>query len=260
MNSTWRISTSSSTRSGAGEIRVTEATTTAASPFADGLIWRQINTHMYEDDSPVSGKASGLSGELLKEVLFSTRLRPRIPDALIASLTAKLQRTAPGYAPRSAEDLLDWTKERLFIPRAEWEALIAAIERDREIAADEAVASIRKKIAAIRLPGASADGVCALENLARIAGAFRTNLEGLDARDLLSAEPLSAEVTALVENLRREDSLSPRGSGRRAPSRSSSCSGSPSTDPSGNRPSGRSSASMNPPSTRRSPGLPNRRR
>ena len=100
-----------------GQIRVTEATTTAASPFADGLIWKQTNTYMYEDDSPVSGKASGLSGELLKEVLFSSRLRPRIPEALIASLTAKLQRTAPGYAPRSAEDLLDWTKERLFIPR-----------------------------------------------------------------------------------------------------------------------------------------------
>ena len=55
---------------------------------------------------------------------------------MIASLTAKLQRTAPGYAPRSAEDLLDWVKERLFIPAAEWQTLIDAIERDGEMAAD----------------------------------------------------------------------------------------------------------------------------
>ena len=37
-----------------GRIRLTEATTTAASPFADGLIWKQTNKYMYEDDSPVS--------------------------------------------------------------------------------------------------------------------------------------------------------------------------------------------------------------
>ncbi len=117
-----------------GRIKITETTTTAASPFCDGLIWKQTNTYMYEDDTPGSGKTSRLSQELIKEVLFSSRLRPRIPEALIASLTAKLQRTAPGYAPRSADDLLDWVKERLFIPAAEWQTLIDAMERDGEMA------------------------------------------------------------------------------------------------------------------------------
>ena len=51
-----------------GRIKITEAVTTAASPFADGLIWKQTNTYMYADDSPRSGKTSGLSRELLKEV------------------------------------------------------------------------------------------------------------------------------------------------------------------------------------------------
>ena len=54
----------------------------AASPFADGLVWKQTNTYMYEDDSPLSGKASRLSQELLKEVLFSQRLRPRFPQGV----------------------------------------------------------------------------------------------------------------------------------------------------------------------------------
>ena len=175
-----------------GRIKITETTTTAASPFCDGLIWKQTNTYMYEDDTPSSGKASRLSQELIKEVLFSSRLRPRIPEALIASLTAKLQRTAPGYAPRSADDLLDWIKERLFIPAAEWQTLIAAMERDGEMAVSEAVAAIREKIVFIRLPGASAAGVCALENLARIARAFQTRPEELVAGDILSDQPSAA--------------------------------------------------------------------
>ena len=113
-----------------GQIRLTEATTKAASPFADGLIWKQTNTYMYEDDSPLAGKASRLSRDLLKEVLFSTSLRPRIPRGLIETLEAKLQRTAPGYAPRSADDLLDWVKERSLIPEPEWQELLKAMERD----------------------------------------------------------------------------------------------------------------------------------
>jgi ATP-dependent helicase Lhr and Lhr-like helicase len=173
-----------------GRIRVSETTTTAASPFCDGLIWKQTNTHMYEDDSPVSGKRSSLGEELIREAALSGRLRPRIPVALVAQLLARLQRTAPGYAPRSGEELLDWTRERLFIPWAEWKAIIAAIDRDGETVAAEAVAAIGRKAARIRLPGAAVDGVCALENLVRIAAIFRILPEELRATDLLSGESL----------------------------------------------------------------------
>ncbi len=182
-----------------GQIRVTEAITAAASPFAAGLVWKQTNTYMYEDDSPLSAQASRLSQDLIKEVLFSGRLRPRLPQALIAVLTAKLQRTAPGYAPRSAADLLDWTKERLFIPMAEWQELMSAMERDREIAVSEAAAALREKIAVVRLPGASARGVCAVENLARLARAFQRPVEGLVASDILSDQPLSGRIVRVVE-------------------------------------------------------------
>jgi ATP-dependent Lhr-like helicase len=192
-----------------GRIRVTEATTKAASPFADGLIWRQTNTHMYADDTPASGKSSALSRELIDEVLFSTRLRPRIPAPLIASLTAKLQRTAPGYAPRSAEDLLEWTKERLVIPEAEWRELVAAMERDRQNASGEAVAAIREKIVSIRLPGATADGVCAVESLARIAGALRVQPAKLAPRDLLSGETAGGGAAASAGRRPRRSSPSP---------------------------------------------------
>ena len=155
-----------------GQIKLTEATTKAASPFADGLVWKQTNTYMYEDDSPPSGKSSQLSGDLLKEVLFSTSLRPRIPRNLVENLEAKLQRTAPGYAPRSTDDLLDWAKERFLIPIPEWEVLMSAVERDHELPAAEAAAPMRDKILSIRLPDGSVRVVCARENLDRLARAF----------------------------------------------------------------------------------------
>jgi ATP-dependent helicase Lhr and Lhr-like helicase len=179
-----------------GRIRVSEATTTAASPFCDGLIWKQTNSHMYEDDSPVSGKTSGLGEELIREAALSGHLRPRIPVALVAQLLARLQRTAPGYAPRSGEELLDWTRERLFIPLSEWKALAKAIDRDGEIAAAETVSAIRGKVTAIRLPGAAADGVCALENLARIAAIFRTTAEGLQAQDIVSGKGIGSRTAS----------------------------------------------------------------
>ena len=92
---------------------------------------------MYEDDSPPSGKASALSQELVKRgPLLPATQAAHSPD-LSGDLEAKLQRTAPGYAPRSADDLLDWMKERLLIPAPEWEAPLTAMERDHELTADE---------------------------------------------------------------------------------------------------------------------------
>ncbi|MCE5265532.1 MAG: ATP-dependent helicase, partial [Deltaproteobacteria bacterium] len=175
-----------------GRIRVTETTTTAASPFCDGLIWKQTNTHMYADDTPAAGKTSGLGEELIREAALSGQLRPRIPAELVAQLAARVQRTAPGYAPRSGEELLDWSRERLFIPWCEWEALCAAIDRDGEVAAAEAGAGVRTKIARVRLPGAAADGVCALENLGRLAAVFGATPKRLRPREILSGKPLGA--------------------------------------------------------------------
>lgn len=113
-----------------GEIAVTETTTRKPSPFADGIIWRQTNQYMYEDDSPRSKLRTSLSDTLLKEVMYSSHLRPRFPEDLLQSFQAKLHRTAPGYAPGAAEELLQWVRERLYIPAHEWRDLLAAVDRD----------------------------------------------------------------------------------------------------------------------------------
>ncbi len=112
-----------------GAIRVSECRTSAASPFAGNLIWKQTNRLMYEDDVPET-EGAGLRGDLLRELVFSTELRPRIPADVLDRFQRKLHRTWPGYAPRSAGELVEWVKERLLIPAGEWEELLAAVERD----------------------------------------------------------------------------------------------------------------------------------
>ncbi len=106
-----------------GEIQVSECFTKAASPFADGLIWRQTNKQMYDDDVPEAVGGTPLRKDLLREVVNTPALRPQLDPALVARFEAKLQRTAPGYAPGDALDLREHVKERLFVPAEEWEAL-----------------------------------------------------------------------------------------------------------------------------------------
>ena len=184
-----------------GQIKLTETTSAAASPFADGLVWKQTNTYMYADDSPLSGTASRLSQDLIKEVLFSSRLRPRIPRTLVETLEGKLKRTAPGYAPRSADDLLDWVKERQFIPLPEWSTLLSAMDRDHHLPSEEVLPPIARKVVAVQLPGASVAAISAVENLARIAQAFKIPPLDLDRRDVVSGGPWSGRADRRVQRI-----------------------------------------------------------
>ncbi|MCP4215772.1 MAG: DEAD/DEAH box helicase [bacterium] len=110
-----------------GVIQVTEAYTQKPSPFADSIMWRQTNKYMYDDDSPDSKAKSNLSDSLIKEILHSSHLRPRFPEELLEMFQGKLHRTAAGYAPSTAEELLQWVRERLYIPLFEWRDLCHAI-------------------------------------------------------------------------------------------------------------------------------------
>lgn len=114
----------------AGEIRITETFSQTPSPFAAEVAWRQTNFLMYEDDSPASKFKTNLSENLLREVLESPKLRPKFSRTLLEAFQAKLQRTAPGYAPSSPAELLHWVRERQFIPLPEWNELLDAVSRD----------------------------------------------------------------------------------------------------------------------------------
>ncbi|HSL85075.1 MAG TPA: helicase-related protein, partial [Thermoanaerobaculia bacterium] len=193
----------------AGAVAVRHARTEAPSPFASNLLWKQTNVLMYADDSPDAEGARGpaLRRDLLRELVFSSRLRPRVPPAVVAELRGKLQRTAPGYAPRDADELLDWLRERLLLPAGEWRELLAAVERDlreRRAAKGEpgeaapAARNLAEEIAGravhVHLPGAptevGAPAVAALEALPRLAEAL--GVEG-GARGLALASLLDPD-------------------------------------------------------------------
>ncbi|MFP3941615.1 MAG: hypothetical protein ACLF0P_15060, partial [Thermoanaerobaculia bacterium] len=165
-------------RSGAVEVR--HARTDAPSPFAANLLWRQTNALMYTDDAPEAAGAgpggAALRGDLLRELVFSPRLRPRIPATLAEELRAKLQRTAPGYAPRDAPELLDWLRERILVPAGEWRELLAAVERDRDRDREggEGVEALAHRAVWVHVPGAEEPSVAALESLPRLARALAT--------------------------------------------------------------------------------------
>jgi ATP-dependent Lhr-like helicase len=166
-----------------GEIRVSTVRTTAPSPFAGGLVWVQLNLHVYAGDALESGAASALRPDILQEAVFSRHLRPRIDRELARSFQEKLQRLAPGYAPQGADDLREWVRDRILIGEAEWEDLQRAVEREAGAAAAAAEDAYRRLLR-VRPPGAGMSGVAAVESLPRLAAALGRAPAELDARPL----------------------------------------------------------------------------
>jgi len=154
-----------------GEIQITEVSTKKPSPFADSIIWRQTNQYMYEDDSPGSKLRTNLSDSLLKDVMYSSHLRPRFSEELLNTFQAKLHRVAEGYAPDSAEELLHWVKERLLIPGTEWGELLSAIQRDHGIEYQGPVAENKDRLYYFKNNNETV-AVVALENLPRVSHAL----------------------------------------------------------------------------------------
>jgi len=199
-----------------GRISISETVTHQPSPFASDVIWRQINKYMYEDDTPFSDKQSGLSQELLKELVYSPHLRPEIPEALVRELDGKLKRTAPGYAPTDGEELLLWIKERLFIPADEAASLFAAMERDHQsndhnLTLEKIKSTLGGKVAWLHLPETEQPGLCALEILTRIAAGLGIGFSDFSLRPLIpqAAGQLSAGLNKAAALFEQEAAAEP---------------------------------------------------
>jgi ATP-dependent helicase Lhr and Lhr-like helicase len=163
---------------------VIEVRNESPSPFCAGLIWRQTNKYMYEDDTPESRRPSGLGREILNEVLYSSTLRPRIPVRLARELETRLKRTKPGYAPGDPHELLDWLKERLLISLEEWEMFLAACRRDSSSFPAEIPPAVLKKTALVMLKGSSVTHMAALENMPLLQRLFDLKMpEGAESSD-----------------------------------------------------------------------------
>ncbi len=162
-----------------GEVEVRSVRSERPSPLAAGLVWRRTNELMYEDDVPGARRGASVRGDLLREVALGGD-RPRIDRALSEELRRKLHRLLPGYPPQSASELLEWVKERLFLPQAEWRELLAAIDRDRPASSAGMLAELAAagKLATLALGVGGNDGndrndrndgIVASEDLPRLA-------------------------------------------------------------------------------------------
>ena len=133
------------------------------SPFAAAMAWDQVNQYMYQRDLPGS-RVSSLGNDLIQQAVFSQSLRPLIPPAVVAEFETKRRRLAPGYAPDQARELVDWVKDRLAIPPAEWAALTAEIP-------DAVVAEAEVKLARLT-PRPGHELVVALEQREELTSAW----------------------------------------------------------------------------------------
>ena len=168
-----------------GRMSVHHATTSHPSPFSLHVQWKRTNELMYADDTPLPGTRPSLSRDLVSEVARSARLRPRLAPALVETLRRKLQRTAPGYEPRTREELLALIEERIVTPLGEWRELVEAVERDGPAAE---LPAIEGKLAVVESPGSGATFVSALSALPRVLAAC-----GLPTGDVRLRAPFSGE-------------------------------------------------------------------
>ncbi len=193
-----------------GTIAVEDVTTSSPSPFAAAVTWRQTNQLMYEDDTPEVRSATALRADLVREVALDPGLRPRVATRIVEELEGKLQRTAPGWAPRSARELLDHVLERVLIPRSEWERLLQSMTRDAGEPVGPMVDEIADRVVAVTLRSASEPVlVCAVETLARVGSALGIAWDEGQWRDVRSATapaPQAARTAArrLLHKPRRD--------------------------------------------------------
>ncbi len=113
-----------------GAIFVEFFITESPSVFSGSSVWVRVNKFLYEDDSlrglsSLHGKSAG--EEAISHALGSKGARPNIGKDFARTFGARLRRELPGWAPETAEALLDWVEQRGCIPLDEWHDLLAFV-------------------------------------------------------------------------------------------------------------------------------------
>ncbi len=189
------------------QVEVHHVHTDTPSPFASQVLWRQTNELMYRDDASGGVRGGAIKPDLVRELVFASHLRPRISRSLCSSLQDKLQRTAPGYAPRTGAELLEWLKERLLIPVYEWRQLVASMERDHGVDMIDQLSQLAARAVGLATdPDRDPMAMCAVEALPRVAAALGVELASLRLLAVTLDRPApAAAVEALQVMTGRDD-------------------------------------------------------
>lgn len=175
-----------------GVIAWSETRTTRPSPMAESVNWPLINRYMYMDDRPLTDGKSKLRGDLLHEVVSIPELRPSVTREAAAGFELKRRRLAPGYSPDGARDLVEWVKERLLVPQAEWEELIDAMRRDHDLAREALLQAAAERLIRVHPPRAEEPLIVALENFPRLSRSLSWDIDDVAPSMLDSEEKFPA--------------------------------------------------------------------
>ena len=97
-----------------GQIRIHEAETPSASPFARGLVFAYVAAYLYEGDSPSAERRAqmlSLDMDLLREILGEAQLRELLDEEGIAAVEDRLQWRTEGRKARNADGLHDMLRQ-----------------------------------------------------------------------------------------------------------------------------------------------------
>jgi len=191
----------------AGTIAWAEARSELASPFAQSLTWQQTNTYMYMTDELGAGASSRLRRDLLQDVVFTPGLRPAVARELVEQFERKRLRLAPGYAPSTPRDLLDWVRERLAMPTGEWERLLDAMASDHGLEAEAVLEPLAGKLVRVAPPAAAEPLIIAAEALPRVVRAFWPDGEFQAERLTGEAAPVVGQAAAGNEDAAEAEEL-----------------------------------------------------
>lgn len=123
-----------------GEIGLQVVETDAPSPMAASVMIGFVGAHMYDDETPKAERRSALlnlNREILRELLGAERLRELLDPRAIQSVTERLQRLAPEWQPRSADEAEDLLRQLGDLTEAECQergvqpAWLVQLERER---------------------------------------------------------------------------------------------------------------------------------
>jgi len=179
-----------------GEIAMHVVRPARPTPFAEGVVFRQTNYHMYLDDAPGPGAGSRISDELVRDLLHGASAPPPIPRELAELYAGKLLRTLPDYRPSSRQDVLLAVRELLVPPLAAVEDWLAHLPPDEQTPPERDPLT---GLVVYALPGARDELVSDLADLARIVA--------LRGEALVSLRPFVGEgaeaVAAYLRGARR---------------------------------------------------------
>ncbi|MCL2185732.1 MAG: DEAD/DEAH box helicase [Treponema sp.] len=115
-----------------GSISLSFFQTNIPSPFSRDTVRQETNTFMYEYDERADlagAKSATLSDKVIEEAIGNADLRPVLKQSVIESFTSRLRRELTDYAPDDALSLNEWVKERIAIPKDEWDTLCSVMPK-----------------------------------------------------------------------------------------------------------------------------------